>query len=72
MLFLYLVLMTGVFITTDVWLSSYANQLMASGILSWGMLIVVVLTIYSGLEYIYLNKEIFLIRKNAKTKTDYR
>ncbi len=72
MLFLYLVLMTGVFISTNVWLSVYAKQLMETGLLGWGMLAVVVLTVYSGLEYIYLNKKIFLISENAKAKTDYR
>ncbi len=72
MLFLYLVLMVGVFLSTDVWLSVYATELMETGILSWAMLAIVVLTVYSGLEYIFMNKEIFLISKNAKTKTDYR
>lgn len=72
MLFLYLVLMTGVFIGADVWLSAYADQLIENGILSWLMLAIVVLTVYSGLEYIYLNKKIFTISKDVKAKTDYR
>lgn len=72
MLFLYLALMTGVFITTNVWLSAYATRLLESGLLGWAMLAIVVLTVYSGLEYIYLNREIFLIKNDAKTKTDYR
>lgn len=72
MLFLYLVLMTGVFISTNVQLSIYAEKLMATGILGWILLAVAVLTVYSGLEYIYLNREIFIIDKNAKAKTDYR
>lgn len=72
MLFLYLVLMTGVFTSTDVWLSVYAKQLLASGILGWLMLFIVVLTVYSGLEYIYLNKKIFTVSKNVTAKTDYR
>ncbi len=72
MFFLYLVLMVGVFINTDVWLSSHSERLMESGILGWGMLAIVVLTLYSGLEYILINREIFFTDKNAKTKTDYR
>lgn len=72
MFFLYLVLMVGVFISTDVWLSSYSQHLMESGILGWGMIAIVVLTLYSGFEYILINKEIFFTDKNAKTKTDYR
>ncbi len=72
MFFLYLVLLVGVFIETDVWLSAYCIQLMESGILKWLMLAIVVLTVYSGLEYIYINKKIFSHHKNAKTKTDTR
>ncbi len=72
MFFLYLVLMIGVFISTNVWLSVYATLLMQSGVLSWALMIVVLLTVYSGIEYIIINREIFLIRNNAKTKTDYR
>lgn len=70
MFFLYLVLMVGVFINTDVWLSSHSARLMESGILGWGMLAIVALTLYSGLEYILINREIFFTDKNAKTKTD--
>ncbi len=70
MIFLYLVLMVGVFINTDVWLSTYSIELMQSGVLEWGMMGIVVLTIYSGAEYILTNKEIFFNDHNAKTKTD--
>lgn len=72
MFFLYLVLMVGVFIETDVWLSTYCIQLLESGILEWMMIGIVILTVYSGVEYIYINKNIFSIQKNAKTKTDPR
>lgn len=72
MFFLYFVLMVGVFIKTDVWLSTYCQQLLQSGILGWLMIAIVVLTVYSGLDYYFTNKEIFFIRNNAKTETDYR
>ncbi len=72
MLFLYLVLLVGVFINTDVWLTDYCIRLMESGVLWWAMMGIVALTVYSGIEYIYINKEIFLTDKDAKTKTDYR
>lgn len=71
MIFLYLVLLVGVFISTDVWLSSYCIQLMQSGILGWGMMIIVALTVYSGIEYIYVNKNIFTTY-DTKNKTDFR
>lgn len=72
MIFLYLVLLIGVFINTDVWLSSYSVDLMNSGLLGWAMLAVVALTLYSGFEYILINREIFFSDNDAKTKTDYR
>ena len=72
MFFLYLALMVGVFIETDVWLSAYCVELLNSGILEWMMIAIVVLTIYSGIEYIYINKNIFSLQNNAKTKTDTR
>lgn len=72
MFFLYLVLMVGVFINTDVWLSTYSTQLLQSGVLGWLMIAIVILTVYSGFEYIYVNKNIFSIKNNAKTKTDPR
>ncbi len=72
MFFLYTVLLVGVFIETDVWLSSYCIELMQSGILAWLMMAIVVLTLYSGFEYIYINKNLFSYHKNAKTETDPR
>ena len=72
MLFLYLVLLVGVFIKADVWLTPYCQQLMQSGLLGWGMLIIVILTVYSGIDYFLTNRKIFSFNKNAKTETDYR
>jgi CDP-diacylglycerol--glycerol-3-phosphate 3-phosphatidyltransferase len=60
MFFLYFVLMVGVFIKTDVWLSPYCRQLLHSGILGWAMMAVVALTVYSGFDYYISNKKIFL------------
>lgn len=67
MFFLYLVLMVGVFIETDVWLSAYSRELMESGILGWAMIAIVVLTIYSGVEYLFVNRDIFFVKDNAAT-----
>ncbi len=72
MFFLYLVLMVGVFVNTDVWLSPYCQQLLESQVLGWAMIAIVILTVYSGIEYILINREIFFIDNNAKTETDYR
>ena len=50
MFFLYIVLMVGVFIESDVWLAPYCKELMKSGILEWMMMGIVILTLYSGFE----------------------
>lgn len=65
MFFLYLVLLVGVFIETDVWLSEYCRQLMESGVLGWLMIAIVVLTLYSGIEYVFINRSIFSLKDNA-------
>lgn len=72
MIFLGVVLMVGVFTETDVWLSSYCQLLMNSGILGWLMIVIVILTIYSGIEYIIINIEIFSQPDDAKSETDLR
>lgn len=72
MMFLYLVLLVGVFIDTDVWLASYSRELLQSGMLWWLMMAIVALTVYSGIEYIYINRNIFFNSDNAKTETNTR
>lgn len=72
MFFLYSVLLVGVFINADVWLSPYCQQLLQSGLLGWGMIAIVVLTVYTGIDYFITNRKIFSLNKNAKTETDYR
>lgn len=72
MLFLYVSLIAGVFIKTDVWLSTWCSWMLESGFLGWAMIAIVVLTVYSGLEYVYVNRDLFTLDNNATTKTDYR
>ena len=72
MIFLGVVLMVGVFVETDVWLSVYCQQLLDSGILGWLMILIVILTVYSGLEYIVINLDIFRQRDDATSETDLR
>lgn len=70
MFFLYLVLLVGVFVKTDVWLSPYSEELLQSGILGWGLMAIVALTLYSGFEYIFINREIFFSHKDAQAESD--
>jgi len=59
MIFLYVVLLAGVFIKADIMLSDMIHEIFFSGILGWGMIVIVVITIYSGIEYFFINKHLF-------------
>jgi CDP-diacylglycerol--glycerol-3-phosphate 3-phosphatidyltransferase len=72
MIFLYVVLLVGVFINADVWVSPYCRELLQTGILGWIMIAIVILTLYSGFDYILTNKELFTLNNDAKTKTSNR
>lgn len=72
MFFLYLVLVVGLFIRTDVWLSVPARNLMQSQILGWGMIAIVIFTVYSGIEYLVVNKDVLTLNEHSKTEADNR
>lgn len=59
MIFLYAVLLLGVFKQGDIEFSNMAIQVFNTGILYYMMLFVTALTVYSGLEYLWVNKAIF-------------
>lgn len=59
MVFLYAVLLLGVFKQADIEFADQAAQFFHSGILYYVMLFVTALTVYSGLEYIWVNRQLF-------------
>lgn len=59
MVFLYIGLLIGTFAQKGFLLSTYADWVLQSGILFILMLFVTGLTIFSGLEYIYVNRSLF-------------
>jgi CDP-diacylglycerol--glycerol-3-phosphate 3-phosphatidyltransferase len=59
MIFLYIVLILGVFLQAEIQISYYAFMLMDTGIMYWLMLFVTALTVYSGVEYFIVNKSVF-------------
>lgn len=63
MVFLYITLLVGVFVKADVTLSYFCRQLLASGFLGWLLYAIVALTVITGIEYIYINREIFMNSK---------
>jgi CDP-diacylglycerol--glycerol-3-phosphate 3-phosphatidyltransferase len=59
MVFLYGVLLLGVFKQADIDFADVSAQFFHSGILYYLMLFVTALTVYSGLEYLYINRKLF-------------
>jgi CDP-diacylglycerol--glycerol-3-phosphate 3-phosphatidyltransferase len=59
MLFLYTVLLLGVFKQADIEFADQAALFFNSGILFYAMMFVTALTVYSGIEYIWVNNELF-------------
>lgn len=62
MIFLYAVLLIGVFKEADIEFANAAAQFFNSGILYYIMMFVTALTVYSGIEYLWVNREIFKIK----------
>jgi CDP-diacylglycerol--glycerol-3-phosphate 3-phosphatidyltransferase len=59
MVFLYAVLMLGVFKQADIDFADQASQFFNSGVLYYVMLFVTALTAYSGIEYLWVNRKLF-------------
>lgn len=59
MIFLYAVLLLGVFKQADIEFADLAAQFFNSGVLFYAMMFVTALTVYSGLEYFWVNRQIF-------------
>ncbi len=59
MVFLYIGLLVGAFAKKGFILSTYADWILQSGIMFILMLFVTGLTLYSGLEYVYVNRTLF-------------
>lgn len=59
MVFLYSVLLIGVFKQADIEFADVAAQFFNTGYLFYAMMFVTALTVYSGLEYLWVNRTIF-------------
>lgn len=69
MAFVYLVLLLGVFMESDIDFSEQATVFFESGMLFYGMMFVTFFTLYSGLEYLYVNRQVFRSGKGAHEQT---
>ncbi|SMO80728.1 CDP-diacylglycerol--glycerol-3-phosphate 3-phosphatidyltransferase [Gracilimonas mengyeensis] len=65
MIFLYAVLLLGVFKEADIEFANLANQFFNSGLLYYAMMFVTVLTVYSGIEYLWVNRKILNSQSQA-------
>lgn len=59
MVFLYVALLIGVFIHADVTIGEYSRMILATDVMKWTLYLVTFITVYTGLEYIWANKQLF-------------
>lgn len=65
MIFLYAVLLIGVFKQADIDFSDVALSIFNSGSLYYAMMFVTALTVYSGIEYLWINRDMFNAENTA-------
>lgn len=66
MSFLYIVLLTGVLIKAGGVAGQASRSLLETGVLGWLFIIVMLITVYTALEYLFLNRKLFISdSKNA-------
>lgn len=58
MIFLYVCLLIGVFLQADILFSDTVRALMETPVMGWLMMVVVAVTVYTGLEYLYFNRHL--------------
>lgn len=59
MIFLYFMILIGVFKEADIEFANVVAQFFNSGVLFYAFMFVTALTVYSGLEYLYVNRAMF-------------
>ena len=59
MVFLYAALLLGVFVEAEVAIGEYSRQLLATDIMKWLLYLVTAITVYTGIEYLWVNRSIF-------------
>lgn len=64
MIFLYAVILIGVFKQADIEFADMAARFFNSGILYYTMMFVTALTVYSGIEYLWVNKAVLSKQKD--------
>lgn len=62
MIFLYIAILTGVFAEADIDFAEYARNFLSSGILGGIFTAVVIFTVYTGIEYAFVNRQVLYSR----------
>lgn len=60
MIYLYIALLAGLFMHVDVFPGEFIRQIFALGIFTWALVIVSAITVYTGIEYVYINRHLFV------------
>ncbi len=60
LVFLYLALLLGVFAGTGNIIATLSEIILGTGIMFWLMMLVTFITVYSAIEYIFTNKDLFI------------
>ncbi len=60
MVFLYIALLVGVFAGHELWLGNIADSILSTNTMYYLMLFVTALTAYSGIEYLVINRNLFV------------
>jgi CDP-diacylglycerol--glycerol-3-phosphate 3-phosphatidyltransferase len=59
MVFLYAALLVGLFVQADVFPGDWARWLFATGVFTWSLYLVALVTVYTGIEYVVVNLHLF-------------
>ncbi len=59
MIFLYAALLVGLFVQADVFPGDWARWMFATGMFTWALYVVAAVTVYTGLEYLVVNRSLF-------------
>lgn len=57
--FLYVTLLIGVFVKTDIVVGDFSRYLLGTGIFGLLLYVVMLITVYTGVEYVMMNRKIF-------------
>lgn len=70
MIFLYASLLIGVFMQAEIMMAEHVHALMDTFVMGWFMRIVVIVTAWTGIEYLIVNRHLFFGRKPSSSRSE--